>query len=91
MRHGYGTCYFSDGIVYSGEWVDNKQHGEGKITYADGASFEGSFNNGNRHGKGVVTTRTGVVKEGVWENNKLVSGSNQRTVNVAVSETSENV
>ena len=91
QRHGYGVCEYTDGIVYSGEWRGNKQHGEGKITYADGASFEGSFNNGNRHGKGVVTTRTGVVKEGVWENNKLVSGSNQRTVNVAVSETSENV
>ena len=33
-RCGYGTCVYSDGDKYSGEWSDDRWHGKG-IKYDD--------------------------------------------------------
>eukprot|EP00971_Amphidinium_carterae_P099973 1976925-Amphidinium_carterae.1 len=31
MRHGVGTCYFTDESSYSGQWHHNRQDGHGEV------------------------------------------------------------
>lgn len=30
-RHGKGTCWYSTGEIYSGEWSKGKRHGYGVV------------------------------------------------------------
>ena len=70
MRHGKGKCTWSDGDVYEGDWVDDKQNGKGKYTYDDGDVYEGDWVDGKAHGKGKKTTTNGHVYEGDWYDGK---------------------
>ena len=54
MKHGIGTLTMSNGIVYEGEWEDNKIHGKGKKTYPNGDHQDGHFNNGRFTGFGKL-------------------------------------
>ena len=41
-----GSYLQAGGVLYEGDWVDDKQHGHGKETWPDGAVYEGQFANG---------------------------------------------
>ena len=49
-RDGKGTCRFSHGAVYEGEWKDGKMHGKGVYRLADGDVYEGSWTAGVKQG-----------------------------------------
>jgi len=42
---GHGAYWGNDGLLYDGQWQDNKRHGVGIERDADGAIFIGSFVN----------------------------------------------
>jgi len=44
--HGIGTYRWTDGRVYFGDWVNDKQHGKGITYLANGKKQEGTFKNG---------------------------------------------
>jgi hypothetical protein len=45
-RHGKGVCLFSDGELYSGEWVDDKPNGSGVLLNSRGEVIDGKFKDG---------------------------------------------
>ena len=56
VRHGQGTWTTSDGILYKGEWKNNKRHGQGTFAYSDGELiYEGEWKDDKRHGHGHAT------------------------------------
>lgn len=52
---GCGSCTFSDGSHYEGEFVDGLFEGQGKHTYANGAVYEGGFKEGLYSGQGTFS------------------------------------
>ena len=57
----------SIGIMYQGEWTDDKFHGQGTYLWADGSKYEGSFVWGTIHGKGTFTTTPGCTYTGFFD------------------------
>ena len=56
MRHGFGTYFYLNRDVYSGDWVEHIRHGPGKYTYAsNGVIYTGNWERGRRAGSGVVS------------------------------------
>jgi hypothetical protein len=69
-----GTRYFTNGNVYTGEFVDDGvPHGKGKLTYGNGPyhkdTYEGDFVDGARTGKGKYTW-----PNGNWCDGDIVNG-----------------
>lgn len=48
-----GSCTWSDGSTYYGEFQEGLPHGFGEQSWADGSFYEGEYANGFRDGKGV--------------------------------------
>ena len=48
LRHGVGTCDFSDGSSYTGEWRAGAPHGQGRFAHANGDLFIGELDNRQR-------------------------------------------
>ena len=72
-RHGNGTCTFSTGDSYVGEWKDGVMSGTGKYTYANGQVYQGQFLNDEMNGFGKYTWPNGDgfnVYEGEWKDNQ---------------------
>ena len=64
------------GVVYKGEWQNNKWHGKGSWSTGysgDKRSYVGEFKNGLFHGKGTITYSNGTKVSGTFKNSKLVS------------------
>lgn len=40
-RHGEGKYFFSDGTIYSGEWVNGRIEGKGVCEWTDGKKYDG--------------------------------------------------
>ena len=47
-KDGYGVFRWTNGIVYEGQWKNNKQHGVGMITTASGKFRKGKWEKGRR-------------------------------------------
>ena len=48
-RNGQGTCNYSNGDVYEGEWKDGMPwNGQGKMTESDGSVYEGEWKDGKK-------------------------------------------
>ena len=47
IRNGHGKCSYANGIVYIGEWSNNKRHGQGYQTWPDGRTYNGEWSNDN--------------------------------------------
>ena len=45
LRQGYGEMYWSDGLVYKGNWDKGMQHGLGRLELPDDRVKEGIFKN----------------------------------------------
>jgi hypothetical protein len=55
----YGTMWFQDGAVYSGDWRGENMHGRGLMWFADGGFFSGKWSASLRHGFGEMTYSDG--------------------------------
>ncbi len=71
--NGYGTCLFSNGAKYVGEFKDGKLHGRGIFYYTDGNKYIGDWLDQKRSGKGRMIYANGDEYFGTFENN-LVQG-----------------
>jgi hypothetical protein len=72
-RHGTGTCTFSTGDRYVGQWKDGVMSGRGKYSYVNGEEYEGEFLNDQMSGIGRYVWPNGKgfnVYEGQWKDNK---------------------
>ena len=73
------NCYgekTGTGVVYKGEWQNNKWHGKGSWSTGysgDKRSYVGEFKNGQFHGKGTITYSNGTKVSGTFKNSKLLS------------------
>jgi hypothetical protein len=54
LRHGKGLYKTPDGLVYEGEWKNNKYDGFGSLIYSDNSSYTGNFREGNKEGNGKL-------------------------------------
>lgn len=74
---GTGTCVWSNGDTYEGEWEEGFAHGLGKYTYyASGHIFEGTFSQDKFHGHGVFASGKGGLKfRGCWNHGKMAGWS----------------
>jgi hypothetical protein len=41
--NGEGICSWSDGKIYSGNWLDNMKHGKGCYKWEDGRMYCGDY------------------------------------------------
>uniref|UniRef100_A0A7S2BQF4 MORN repeat-containing protein 5 n=1 Tax=Haptolina brevifila TaxID=156173 RepID=A0A7S2BQF4_9EUKA len=73
QREGVGTCTYSNGSTYHGEWKANVQEGRGMVRYADGSVFVGSFSKGVKNGSGTYAYNDGRVEVA-----RYVNGTNDR-------------
>ena len=42
---GWGEIKFKNGIIYKGQFIDDKFNGKGKIFFPNGRKYEGDFKN----------------------------------------------
>ena len=54
-----GTYRFGDGIVYQGEFLNDKLHGKGKMIQPQKMVYEGDWNNNEMHGEGLYIWEDG--------------------------------
>ena len=64
VRHGKGIGIMSDGVKYTGDWVDDMPNGYGRFDYPIGAYYNGDVVRGKRQGLGilVVSNSSGIEK-----------------------------
>ena len=68
LRHGFGSYFYLNRDVYSGEWVEHIRHGAGKYTYAsNGVVYTGNWERGRRTGSGAVSVLSREVLSKVLE------------------------
>jgi len=69
--NGYGTCLFSNGAKYQGEFRDGKLHGKGIFYYTDGNKYIGDWADQMRSGKGRMIYANGDEYFGAFQNNRI--------------------
>ena len=47
IPHGIGTCFYTDGRRFEGNWVDGIPNGEGTLHFPNGGAHGGIWDNGN--------------------------------------------
>lgn len=52
VPHGYGTKYYANGDVFTGNFYLNSRHGYGTLQYVNGDFYKGNFQNNCFHGQG---------------------------------------
>ncbi|KAM8909832.1 MORN repeat-containing protein 2 isoform 1-T1 [Spinachia spinachia] len=71
-RSGAGKHMSAGGIIYTGEWLKDKQmHGRGTLFHPSGALYEGEFKDNTYHGKGTYTFPDGSTYKGHFHYNRL--------------------
>ena len=75
-REGHGKCIYSNGIVYIGEWLNDKRHGQGYQKWPDGRTYSGEWSNDNIgvtlvSSNGHYTYPDGTSCDGIFVNGKL--------------------
>ncbi|KAF7658445.1 hypothetical protein LDENG_00012420 [Lucifuga dentata] len=71
MRSGSGTHTSASGIIYTGEWHEDKMHGRGTLQHPSGAVYEGEFKDNMYHGTGTYTFPDGSSYTGPFNENRL--------------------
>lgn len=70
-RHGYGSCVYSAGSRYDGQWDMDRRQGSGVFTYTCGDVYTGEWVKGKYHGKGTYKSATGGDNyEGQWKEDR---------------------
>ncbi len=75
-QNGTGTFTYSDGSVYTGEWMDGKQHGKGTFKEGDGVTYVGDFVNNRLEGKGTLTKPDGSIYVGDFVRDQFEGNGN---------------
>eukprot|EP01034_Spumella_vulgaris_P021466 gene21466-27501_t len=57
---------YTNGDVYTGDWLRNVKEGEGTMTYANGNVYTGQLSQDTRDGEGAMTYANGSVYTGRW-------------------------
>ncbi|KAJ8337740.1 hypothetical protein SKAU_G00367060 [Synaphobranchus kaupii] len=70
-REGLGTQTSANGLVYTGDWKDDKLNGKGRLEHVSGAVYEGEFKDNMFHGQGTYTFQSGSSYTGSFHRNKL--------------------
>uniref|UniRef100_A0A8D2GW73 MORN repeat containing 2 n=1 Tax=Urocitellus parryii TaxID=9999 RepID=A0A8D2GW73_UROPR len=70
-RNGVGIHTTPNGIVYTGNWKDDKMNGFGKLEHFSGAVYEGQFKDNMFHGLGTYTFPTGAKYTGNFNENRV--------------------
>ncbi|XP_012873350.1 PREDICTED: MORN repeat-containing protein 2 [Dipodomys ordii] len=70
-RNGIGIHTTPNGIVYTGNWQDDKMNGFGKLEHFSGAVYEGQFKDNMFHGLGTYTFPTGAKYTGNFNENRV--------------------
>uniref|UniRef100_A0A665WCY8 MORN repeat containing 2 n=1 Tax=Echeneis naucrates TaxID=173247 RepID=A0A665WCY8_ECHNA len=71
MRNGVGKHTSANGIIYTGEWLEDRMHGQGTLRYPSGALYEGQFKDNTYHGTGTYTFPNGSSYKGQFHMNRL--------------------
>ncbi|XP_035259059.1 MORN repeat-containing protein 2 isoform X1 [Anguilla anguilla] len=72
-REGLGTQTSANGLVYTGEWKDDKLNGRGRLELISGAVYEGEFKDNMFHGEGTYTFQSRSRYTGSFHRNRLES------------------
>ena len=51
-KQGFGTYFYRNGNVYSGDWLNDVKHGQGKMEYPNGDHYQGGWKGGKKNGQG---------------------------------------
>ncbi|XP_075968039.1 MORN repeat-containing protein 2 isoform X2 [Anarhichas minor] len=70
-RSGAGKHTSAGGVIYTGEWLEDKIHGRGTLQHPSGALYEGEFQENMYHGTGTYTFPDGSTYKGHFHNNRL--------------------
>ena len=71
VRSGFGKHISSQGLVYEGNWTENKMNGTGCVRFPSGASYEGDIVDNKMHGNGRYKFPDEAVYEGGFLDNRL--------------------
>jgi hypothetical protein len=71
VRQGQGVFTCSDGVIYSGNWSNDKMNGKGYFLHPSGSKYKGNFVDGKFDGSGSYTWPDGSSYEGEFKDSKL--------------------
>lgn len=74
QRHGFGTLYDGNRLIYEGNFRDDEYHGKGREVFENGDFYEGYFIKSKKDGPGVLTEISGAVYKGKWSADILLDG-----------------
>ena len=66
FKKGVHDYVYSDGRIYSGEWLDRQPNGQGIMAWPEGYNYSGTFVFGKPSGKGIMHYADGASYEGEW-------------------------
>ncbi|XP_054840923.1 MORN repeat-containing protein 2 isoform X1 [Eublepharis macularius] len=70
-RNGHGEHTTPNGIIYRGNWKNDKMNGLGRLEHPSGAVYEGEFKDNMFHGTGTYIFPNGAKYTGQFNENKL--------------------
>ncbi|XP_042259324.1 MORN repeat-containing protein 2 isoform X1 [Thunnus maccoyii] len=70
-RSGFGKHTSASGVIYTGEWHEDKMHGRGTLQHPSKAKYEGEFKDNMYHGTGTYTFPDGSMYTGHFNKNRL--------------------
>ncbi|XP_061570588.1 MORN repeat-containing protein 2 [Cololabis saira] len=70
VRNGTGNYILASGVIYMGEWRDDKMQGRGIVKHPSGAMYEGEIKDNMYHGMGTYTFPDGSVYRGPFHMNR---------------------
>ena len=78
-REGQGIMKYSNGDVYSGEWVNDERSGKGTMIYQGGEQFSGEWKDDkiDERGSGKLTLADGRVHEYTKENDTKIENESK--------------
>ncbi|XP_028845918.1 MORN repeat-containing protein 2 isoform X2 [Denticeps clupeoides] len=76
MRHGVGKHTSGSGVIYKGEWKDDKMNGLGTAVYPSGAMYDGGFKDNMYNGHGTYRFPDCATYKGTFNNNRLEGKGN---------------
>ena len=68
IRHGRGICFWNNGTIYIGYWLNDKANIKGIIRKNNGDIYEGEWIEDIPNGKGNYYNIDGTIYEGEWKN-----------------------
>ena len=71
--HGIGVYKYADGVIYEGQYEDDKKTGYGIYKWKDGRVYQGYWFKGKQHGLGIFKDpNKNKTRHGLWENGQRI-------------------